>query len=103
VCASYAERDRASSRMAGVRGEPPQALVCPITLDLMRGPVVNANGHTFDRSAIERSLELRPSKSPSTNAPYPDGDLRLTPNYTVREMIDAFHEAGGGAICALAW
>jgi hypothetical protein len=45
-----------------VRGEPPQALVCPITLDLMRDPVMDANGHTFDRSAIERSLVNQPGK-----------------------------------------
>eukprot|EP00242_Pyramimonas_sp_CCMP2087_P004256 CAMPEP_0198199388 /NCGR_PEP_ID=MMETSP1445-20131203/2702_1 /TAXON_ID=36898 /ORGANISM="Pyramimonas sp., Strain CCMP2087" /LENGTH=287 /DNA_ID=CAMNT_0043869227 /DNA_START=197 /DNA_END=1056 /DNA_ORIENTATION=+ len=84
--------------MAGVMGEPPRALVCPITLDLLCDPVVDANGHTFDRGAIERSLELRPGKSPKTNAPYPDGSPRLTPNYTVREMVDTFLEAAGEGV-----
>jgi hypothetical protein len=89
--------------MAGVmRGDPPQALVCPITLDLMRDPVVDANGHTFQRSAIERSLELRPGKSPTTNASYSDGDARLMQIYTIHDMIDAFHEAASEATCALA-
>jgi hypothetical protein len=88
--------------MAGVRREPPRALVFSITLDLMRDPVMDANGHTFERSAIERSLVHRPDFSPYTNTPYPGGVARLTPNYTVRDMIDAFHEAAGEAACALA-
>jgi hypothetical protein len=70
----------------------------------MRDPVKDANGHTFERSAIERSLVHRPGISPNTNAPYPDGGVaRLTPNFTVRDMIDAFHEAAGEEVaCALA-
>ena len=88
--------------MAGMTGEPPRALVCPITLHMMRDPVIDPNGHTFERSAIERSLELRPGISPNTNAPYPDGGVaRLTPNFAVREFIDAFHETAGEAACAL--
>jgi len=88
--------------MAGVTGEPPRALVCPITLDLMRDPMVDANGHTFERSAIERSLVHRPGISPKTNARYPNGDARLMPNYAVREMIEEFNKAPGEAACALA-
>jgi hypothetical protein len=68
----------------------------------MRDPVVDANGHTFERSAIERSLVHRPGISPKTNAPYNDADARLTPNFIGRDMIDAFHEAAGEAACALA-
>jgi hypothetical protein len=83
--------------MAVAKGEPPRALVCPITLDLMRDPVVDANGHTFERSAIERVLVLRPGISPQTNAAYPNGDARLTPNYIARDMSDAFREAAGEA------
>jgi hypothetical protein len=89
--------------MAGVmREEPPEALVCPITWTLMRDPVVDANGHTFERSAIERSLVLHPGFSPYTNASYPGGVARLTPNFIGRDMIDAFHEAAGEVACALA-
>ena len=101
---SYAERNRDTIRMAGVRGEPPQALVCPITLDLMRDPVVDANGHTFNRSAIEHSLVNRPGICPLTNERHPDGDARLTPNrVVVHSMIYAFNKAAGEAACELAW
>jgi hypothetical protein len=96
VCgASYAERHRASTRMAALRGEPPQALVCPITLHLMRDPVMDASGHTFERSAIERSIVNRPGICPLTNERYPNGDARLTPNRAVRSMIATFNEAAG--------
>jgi hypothetical protein len=63
---------------------------------------MDANGHTFERRAIARGLVHRPGISPKTNAPYPEGDARLTPNYTVRDMINAFHKAAGEAACALA-
>ena len=77
--------------------------MCPITLDLMRDPVMDANGHTFERSAIERSLVNRPGICPLTNEGYLNGDARLTPNRAVRSMIDAFREVTGEAACTLAW
>ena len=96
----YAERNQDSTRMAGVRrGEPPGALVCPITWDLMRDPVMDANGHTFERSAIERFLIDRPGICPLTNERYHNGDARVTPNRAVRTMIEAF---AGEAACTLA-
>eukprot|EP00242_Pyramimonas_sp_CCMP2087_P001833 CAMPEP_0198230584 /NCGR_PEP_ID=MMETSP1445-20131203/114746_1 /TAXON_ID=36898 /ORGANISM="Pyramimonas sp., Strain CCMP2087" /LENGTH=470 /DNA_ID=CAMNT_0043911141 /DNA_START=454 /DNA_END=1866 /DNA_ORIENTATION=- len=73
--------------------EPPEDLLCPITLDLMRDPVIDANGHTFDRSAIERVLVHRPGISPLTNELYVNGDARLTPNRLVCNMIDEFNKA----------
>jgi hypothetical protein len=88
--------------MVGVMGEPPQALVCPITLDLMHDPVMDAYGHTFERSAIERSLVNRPGICPMTNGRYPDGDARLTPNLTVQNTTDAFNEAADEVACTLA-
>jgi hypothetical protein len=85
-----------------MRGEPPQALLCPITLHLMRNPVMDANGHTFERSAIQRSLVNRPGICPLTNERYPNGDARLTPNRAVCSMINAFKEAAGEASRVLA-
>jgi hypothetical protein len=67
----------------------------------MRDPAMDANGHTFERSAIDQVLLNRPGISPLTNERYPNGDARLTPNYAVRDMIDAFREAAGEAACTL--
>jgi hypothetical protein len=76
--------------------------VCSITLELMLDPVMDANGYTFERCAIERVLVNRPGICPMTNARYPNGDARLTPNRTVRDMVDAFNKAAGEAACARA-
>jgi len=99
----YAEFDWDLTRMPdALRGEPPQALLCPITLHLMRDPVMDASGHTFERIAIERSLLNRPGICPLTNERYPNGDARLTPNRAVLSMINALNEAAGEAACVLA-
>jgi len=57
------------------------AFLCPITHDIMRDPVVSADGHTYERSAIEHWLQ-RSRKSPMTgqilrySALYPNQALR---------------------------
>jgi hypothetical protein len=63
---------------------------------------MDANGHTFERSAIERILVSLPGMCPLTNEGYPNGDARLTQNRAVRSMIDTFNEAAGEAACTLA-
>jgi hypothetical protein len=69
----------------------------------MRDPVMDANGHTFERSAIEHFLVNRPDICPPTNGRYPSDDARVTPNRAMRMMIDAFiNEATGEATCTLA-
>eukprot|EP00240_Pyramimonas_obovata_P012408 CAMPEP_0118930102 /NCGR_PEP_ID=MMETSP1169-20130426/6903_1 /TAXON_ID=36882 /ORGANISM="Pyramimonas obovata, Strain CCMP722" /LENGTH=109 /DNA_ID=CAMNT_0006872409 /DNA_START=7 /DNA_END=333 /DNA_ORIENTATION=- len=68
----------------------PRALTCPITLCIMREPVMDANGITFEREAIETALREKPGISPFTNARYPDGDARLTPNRIVLDLISEF-------------
>jgi hypothetical protein len=58
----------------------------------MRDPVMDAQGHTFERSAIERSLVYRPH-----------GDARLTLDRAACSMIDAFDKAAGELVaCELA-
>ena len=76
-------------------GDPPKVLICPLTMDLMVDPVMDANGHTFERAAINEALARRPGTDPLTNSSYLDGDARLTPNRTVRDMVDAFLESTG--------
>ena len=65
-------------------------------MGLMLDPVVDANGHTFERAAIEQALVFRPGVSPLTNAPYSDGQARLTPNHTVRDMVEEYMERPNG-------
>jgi hypothetical protein len=69
--------------------EPPDSLFCPLTLEVMRDPVMDANGHTFERENIVSCLEIRPGISPLTNAPYPEG-ARLTANFALKDVARLF-------------
>ena len=64
--------------------EPPDDFVCPITTEVMSDPVMAADGHAYERSAIQRWLATK-STSPLTGGalehPY------LTPNHMLRRQI----------------
>ena len=68
----------------------PDDFICPITLDLMVDPVVAADGHTYDRCAIEEWF-VGHSTSPKTGAELTATELY--PNYTVRGQIRTWQEA----------
>jgi len=61
--------------------------ICPITQDVMRDPVVAADGFTYERDAIERWFRERGDvkNSPMTNAPF--AHAYLTPNLGIRSAI----------------
>ena len=64
--------------------EPPDDFVCPITTEVMSDPVMAADGHAYERSAIERWLATK-STSPMTG-----GALEhsiLVPNHMLRRQI----------------
>jgi len=69
---------------------PPQ-FMCPITGEIMRDPVTTADGHTFERRAIERWL-LTHGSSPMTGAPLPH--KQLAPAIALRQLIDSHVSAG---------
>jgi hypothetical protein len=66
--------------------EPPEDFFCPITQELMRDPVTLADGHTYDRTAIEKWLR-RYKTSPKTGLPLDDHSI-VIPNHLIRSMID---------------
>eukprot|EP00047_Mylnosiga_fluctuans_P023814 m.146511 g.146511 ORF g.146511 m.146511 type:complete len:568 (+) comp9697_c0_seq25:130-1833(+) len=63
------------------------AFLCPITHEIMRDPVSTADGHTFEREAIERWLASS-SRSPITNLPLPTREV--TANYALRKATMEF-------------
>ena len=63
----------------------PRAFLCPITLSVMREPVVCADGHTYERRALAHWLRSHDT-SPMTGKHI--DTLRMTPNYTLKSMID---------------
>lgn len=63
----------------------PKDFCCPISLDLMRDPVIISTGQTYDRSSISRWLEEGHCTCPKTGQMLPN--TRLVPNRALRNLI----------------
>ena len=75
--------------------DPPSDLVCPITYSIMTDPVVAADGHTYERSAIEEYFRTAREvgeaiKSPLTREPL--HHLNLTTTILVRRLCREWFE-----------
>jgi hypothetical protein len=58
---------------------------CPLTMEVMKDPVITADGQTYERSEIERWFALGNRTSPLTAAELPS--TNLTPNIVLRNAI----------------
>lgn len=58
---------------------------CPISLELMRDPVIIETGQTYDRSSIDSWIATGNSTCPVTRLPL--NDFTLIPNHTLRRLI----------------
>ena len=67
--------------------DAPDAFLCPITYEIMRDPVVVADGHSYERKAIEQWLEKR-SRSPMTAKPLTS--KALATNHILKSITDNF-------------
>merc|ERR1712100_270684 len=65
----------------------PQDYLCPISLRLMSDPVIAADGHGYERAAIEEWFQHKQT-SPKTNQPLPS--KALIPNHTLKAAILSF-------------
>jgi len=63
----------------------PESYYCPITHELMQDPVIDHEGNTYERKAIETWIEKNPT-SPFTKNPLTLADLH--PNRALRDSID---------------
>lgn len=74
----------------------PPEFRCPISLELMRDPVVGPTGITYDRAGIEAWLLAAgagKTAAASSTCPVTKGDLRaddLVPNHALRRVIQAW-------------
>ncbi|PWZ07799.1 U-box domain-containing protein 16 [Zea mays] len=64
---------------------PPPDFRCPITLDIMRDPVVVASGQTYDRDSISRWFDSGKSTCPKTGQVLTV--LELVPNKALKNLI----------------
>ncbi|XP_010728257.3 WD repeat, SAM and U-box domain-containing protein 1 isoform X2 [Larimichthys crocea] len=63
----------------------PDEFLCPITRELMREPVIAADGYSYEREAIKSWINTKNRSSPMTNLPLLT--TLLTPNHTLKMAI----------------
>ncbi|KAK7257805.1 hypothetical protein RIF29_32044 [Crotalaria pallida] len=71
----------------------PDDFRCPISLELMRDPVIVSTGQTYERSCIEKWLQQGHGTCPKTQQSLTS--TVLTPNYVLRSLIAQWCEANG--------
>ncbi|RDX63010.1 U-box domain-containing protein 13, partial [Mucuna pruriens] len=71
----------------------PDDFRCPISLELMKDPVIVSTGQTYERSCIEKWLEEGHGTCPKTQQTL--SSTVLTPNYVLRSLIAQWCEANG--------
>ncbi|XP_010242129.1 PREDICTED: U-box domain-containing protein 17 [Nelumbo nucifera] len=71
----------------------PKDFCCPISLDLMRDPVIISTGQTYDRSSISRWMEEGHCTCPKTGQML--SHTRLVPNRALRNLISQWCTAHG--------
>ena len=67
--------------------------LCPIGLQLMRDPVIAADGHTYERAQIEQWIRVRGDGAVSPKTGFPLAHSNLVPNHTVKSLINSAVEA----------
>ncbi|XP_071495937.1 WD repeat, SAM and U-box domain-containing protein 1-like [Diadema antillarum] len=68
----------------------PDEYLCPISREIMKDPVIAADGYTYERSAIESWLRGSRNTSPMTNAPL--SHTNLTPNRSLKMIIARIYD-----------
>ncbi len=71
----------------GDRDDHPKSHCCPITQEVMKEPVMAADGHSYEKAAITKWLSEH-NTSPLTNEVLPHKGL--TPNHALRSAIEEY-------------
>ncbi|TVU28366.1 hypothetical protein EJB05_19883, partial [Eragrostis curvula] len=71
----------------------PEDFRCPISLELMRDPVIVSTGQTYERAFIQRWIDCGNRTCPKTQQKLQN--LTLTPNYVLRSLILQWCEEKG--------
>ncbi|MCJ8730029.1 hypothetical protein PDJAM_G00113750 [Pangasius djambal] len=72
-------------KMLPVSDGIPDEFLCPITHEVMKDPVMAADGYSYEREAIESWIKTKNRSSPMTNLPLQT--TMLTPNRTLKMAI----------------
>ncbi|XP_062220203.1 U-box domain-containing protein 11-like [Phragmites australis] len=71
----------------------PEDFRCPISLELMRDPVIVSTGQTYERAFIQRWIDCGNRTCPKTQQKLQN--LTLTPNYVLRSLITQWCDEKG--------
>eukprot|EP00250_Pteridium_aquilinum_P008496 c17992_g4_i1 orf=112-2082(+) len=71
----------------------PDDFRCPISLELMRDPVIVSTGQTYERACIQKWLDAGNKTCPKTQQALTH--LILTPNYVLKSLIAQWCETNG--------
>ncbi|WOK98357.1 U-box domain-containing protein 12 [Canna indica] len=71
----------------------PDDFRCPISLELMKDPVIVSTGQTYERSYIQKWLESGHKTCPKTQQPLTHSTL--TPNFVLKSLIAQWCDANG--------
>ncbi|XP_062203599.1 protein spotted leaf 11 [Phragmites australis] len=87
-----------ASKLMDSNGDPrpvtiPDEFRCPISLELMKDPVIVATGQTYERACIEKWLGSGHHTCPTTQQRM--ANTTLTPNYVLRSLIAQWCEVNG--------
>jgi hypothetical protein len=78
-----------------LRSAVQKEFICPITMTVFTDPVIAADGHSYERSAIEEWLAHH-ATSPLTNLKLPH--KHLVPNRAIKSAVESILAAGGGEV-----
>ncbi|CAF4232135.1 unnamed protein product, partial [Rotaria socialis] len=84
------KRQFTEERAERIMCEPSETFICPITHELMVDPVIDGDGNSYERGAIEDWLQ-RNGTSPITRVPLLASDLR--PNRALKTAIDEYRRS----------
>ena len=74
----------------------PNEYICPISLEVMKNPVMDKNGRSFEKSAILEWLNRGNTHCPLTRQPLKPSSL--IPNYSLKLSIDTWKRQQNGGV-----
>ena len=98
-CPPFSNEEALDAYLASIAA--PRELVCPITQELMKDPVVAEDGHTYERSSLITWFNMGRNRSPVTNSFLTSTTDALLPNLAVGSLANAHREKLGAQLLSI--
>ncbi len=98
-CPPFSNEEALDAYLASIAA--PRELICPITQELMKDPVVAEDGHTYERSSLITWFNMGRTRSPVTNSFLTSTTDALLPNLAVGSMATAHREKLGAQLLSI--